>query len=102
MIEELLNSTINQKIIMNNQEKEKFVNLLNNSLNSIQTIEENYEKELNNNVDSYLYEPSLRKKHFDNSLLFYNSLSLIMLAMLTGGLIGVIFIMFFSFKSEDK
>ena len=43
-----------------------------------------------------------KAKHYDNSLTFYNSLSLIMLSLLAGGLVGVIFILYYSFKSSDK
>jgi len=43
-----------------------------------------------------------RTKQYDNSMMFYNSLSLIMLSMLTGGLIGVILIIYFSFKTDDN
>jgi hypothetical protein len=47
----------------------------------------------------------IRKKKKDrdgeSALMFYNSLSLIMLAMIAGGLVGVIFILYFSFKKED-
>lgn len=37
----------------------------------------------------------------DNAFIFYNSLSLIMLSMLAGGVVGVIFILYFSFKTEN-
>ena len=37
----------------------------------------------------------------DNILMFYNSLSLIMLSLLAGGVVGVIFILYFSFKTEN-
>ena len=42
-----------------------------------------------------------KKKENENALMFYNSLSLIMLAMLAGGLVGVIFILYFSFRKEE-
>lgn len=42
-----------------------------------------------------------REKEDDNSFMFYNSLSLIMLSMLAGGLVGVIFILYFSFKKDN-
>lgn len=43
-----------------------------------------------------------KSKHYDNSLVFYNSLSLIMLSLLAGGLVGIIFIIFLSFKNPEK
>jgi hypothetical protein len=42
-----------------------------------------------------------REKEDDNSLVFYNTLSLVMLSMLAGGLVGVLFILYFSFKKEN-
>lgn len=42
-----------------------------------------------------------REREDDNSFMFYNSLSLIMLSMLAGGLVGVIFILYFSFKKDN-
>lgn len=42
------------------------------------------------------------KKKYESSLLFYNSLSLIMLAMLAGGLVGIIFILYFSFHNNQE
>jgi len=46
-----------------------------------------------------------RKKKYsedDNVFMFYNSLSLIMLSMLGGGVVGVIFILYFSFKHDNS
>jgi len=43
-----------------------------------------------------------RNKQYDSSMMFYNSLSLIMLSMLTGGLIGVVLIIYYSVKTEDN
>lgn len=42
-----------------------------------------------------------RNKQYNKSMIFYNSLSLIMLSMLTGGLIGVVLIVYYSLKPED-
>lgn len=57
-----------------------------------------------------LFEDFLKIKNFekkkiledDNVFNFYNSLSYIMLSMLGGGVIGVIFILFFSFKNDHS
>ena len=43
-----------------------------------------------------------KEKKYENSLNFYNTLSLVMLAILTGGLVGVIFILYSSSKSEEE
>jgi hypothetical protein len=43
-----------------------------------------------------------RKPVDDNRFNFYNSISLIMLGLLAGGLVGVVFILYFSFKNQDK
>jgi hypothetical protein len=43
-----------------------------------------------------------KDKDGENALMFYNSLSLIMLAMIAGGLVGVIFILYFSSKKDDN
>jgi len=76
--------------------------LINNSLNIAEGLEENYQKELSEAEDPLKNLKEKKQKQFDNSILFYNSLSLIMLAMLTGGLIGIIFILFFTFRTDDK
>jgi len=48
--------------------------------------------------------PTRKKKYIedDNVFMFYNSLSLIMLSMLGGGVVGVIFILYFSFKHDTS
>ena len=62
-----------------------------------------------NKKDEILFEDFLKIKNpkkkklieDDNVFMFYNSLSLIMLSMLGGGVIGVIFILYFSFKHDN-
>lgn len=71
------------------------------------TISENIKNNTKNIVSSGFYDflvknSKKRNKQYDNSMMFYNSLSLIMLSMLTGGLIGVILIIYYSFKSDDS
>ena len=73
-----------------------------------------YEKAIDSNIknitefikDAQQISKHMKKKSkrnfVDNSLMFYNSLSLVMLSMLAGGLVGVVFILYFSFKKEDK
>jgi len=41
-----------------------------------------------------------RNKQYEDSLVYYNSISMVILSMLTGGIIGVIIIIYFSFKSN--
>jgi sugar-specific transcriptional regulator TrmB len=62
-------------------------------------------KEFQDNVKHPNKNKNLKKKRKEDdtaALNFYNSLSLIMLSLLVGGLVGVIFILYFSFKSDDK
>lgn len=40
-------------------------------------------------------------KEYENSLLFYNSISLVLLSMLTGGIVGVVIIIYISFKHDN-
>jgi hypothetical protein len=60
-----------------------------------------------NSTNSFPFRTKSRdKKHkkkikYDNSLNFYNSLSLVMLAILSGGLVGVVFILYASSKNAD-
>lgn len=42
-----------------------------------------------------------RNKQYENSLIYYNSISLLMLSMLTGGIIGVIIIIYLSFTTDN-
>ncbi len=43
---------------------------------------------------------SVKEIEDENNFLFYNSLSLIMLSMLAGGLVGVVFILYFTFRKD--
>lgn len=71
---------------------------------SIGKIEE-YQK---NFIDSFVDFQDIYKKknlkqtkeNYQNNLLFYNSMSLIMLCLLAGGLVGVIFILYISFNAS--
>ena len=49
-------------------------------------------------------EPKTLYKFFhqeSSSMIFYNSLSMVMLSMLTGGLIGLVFILYFTSDNKD-
>lgn len=55
--------------------------------------------------EEFIKKKNQRKKKYgedDNVFMFYNSLSLIMLSMLGGGVVGVIFILYFSFKDDNS
>lgn len=43
-----------------------------------------------------------RNKQYQNSLNVYNTISLLMLSMLTGGIIGVMIIIYLSLKNEEN
>jgi hypothetical protein len=108
-----------------NKEDEQGKRLLNDVyfgeyLDLIEEIENNLElKENNKNLDSenkdktknlissefykFLVKNSRkRNKQYDNSMIFYNFLSLMMLSILTGGLIGIIFMIYYYFKLYDE
>lgn len=73
------------------------------------SMAKNGNKNINKKDEKKLFEEFLKlknpkkKKYMgdDNVFMFYNSLSLIMLSMLGGGVVGVIFILYFSFKSDN-
>lgn len=99
---------LNQNIVQaldNNKEMQELAVISNNLKKSIAEIKD-FHKSFNENFNDFeevFSEKNLHetKKKYESSLLFYNSLSLIMLAMLAGGLVGVIFILYFSFHSKD-
>jgi len=76
--------------------------LIKDSLNTLQEIKFDHKAKIEKQIETITIFENKKKIQFDNSLLFYNSLSLIMLAMLTGGLIGVVYILFFTFRNDDK
>lgn len=55
------------------------------------------------NIEEFLNIKSEKRKYLEdhNVFMFYNSLSLVMLSMLGGGVIGIIFILYFSYKDEN-
>jgi len=61
----------------------------------------NFSEELN--IEEFLNVKSEKKRYLEehNVFMFYNSLSLIMLSMLGGGVIGIIFILYFSYIDEN-
>lgn len=54
-------------------------------------------------IEEFFDIKSEKKKYLEehNVFMFYNSLSLVMLSMLGGGVIGIIFILYFSYKDEN-
>jgi hypothetical protein len=92
------------------QEDENVKTLVQNIDDSIVSLK-NFHSSLDKKIKDFeenlkhpnTFKKNLRKKKKDDEALnFYNSLSLIMLSLLAGGLVGVIFILYFSFRSEDK
>lgn len=90
----------------NHKEMQELATISSNLKKSIANIQD-FHKSFNDNFNDFeevFAEKNLQdtKKKYESSLLFYNSLSLVMLAMLAGGLVGVIFILYFSFHNEVK
>jgi len=54
-------------------------------------------------IDEFLSVKSDKRQYLEdnNVFVFYNSLSLVMLSMLGGGVLGLLFILFFSYKDEN-
>jgi hypothetical protein len=77
-------------------------NVIDKSVNLLDRFSDNVENKIEILEENINFK-KLKKhaKNFDNSLEFYNSLSLIMLFFLSGGLIGVLFILYYSFKNSD-
>jgi len=73
---------------------------------SIKKIENYHQKFLDefNSFEVNYKKKNLRevRNDYKNSMIFYNSLSLIMLALLSGGLVGIMLILFFSFTKNSK
>jgi len=76
-----------------NEENKNLTNKKNNNTKNI----------ISNEFYKFLVKNSKKRNmQYDNSMMFYNSLSLIMLSMLTGGLIGVVLIIYYSLKADDQ
>lgn len=100
------NKVSNKHIAVKDKNFENSENVENNlSANNLSKITET------NIKDEVLFEEFLKKKgnwrkkkyleEDNNAFMFYNSLSLIMLSMLGGGVVGVIFILYFTFKNDS-
>ena len=77
--------------------KEKNIFLTNNSnkkIDSKNVFSSEFYKFLKNSSKK-------RSKQYDKSMIFYNSLSLIMLSILTGGLLGLVLIIYYYLKPEE-
>jgi len=76
-----------------NEENKNLTNKKNNNTKNI----------ISNEFYKFLVKNSKKRNmQYDTSMMFYNSLSLIMLSMLTGGLIGVVLIIYYSLKADDQ
>ena len=77
----------------------------NSSINQFHSIHKNFEK-IYGNFDEFIKKDYnimkfFRNKRKKNTMIFYNSLSMVMLSMLTGGLIGLVFILYFTSDNKD-
>lgn len=79
-----------------------------NSLIDLDKFQSEFNEEGNDfmddlNIEEFLNIKSDKRKYLEehNVFMFYNSLSLVMLSMLGGGVIGIIFILYFSYKDEN-
>lgn len=84
------------------KELKKITDQVNTSIANLQ----NYHKTFI--IDFQDFEDTLKKKNlkkvknrYQKNVLFYNSISLVMLCLLSGGLVGVIFILYYSFSTKD-
>jgi hypothetical protein len=85
---------------LNRKEKEKENNEINKLENTENLMMDYFEKIY---IDEILNIKSNRRQYLEdnNVFVFYNSLSLVMLSMLGGGVLGLLFILFFSYKDEN-
>ena len=60
--------------------------------------EKNMINRFNNLTEKHL---KICSEVYDNSVIYFNGISIILLFMLTGGIIGIFFEIYMSFKSED-
>jgi hypothetical protein len=111
------NHKSNENKVLNKENKEENTNLksddkkiikklkdeVNYSIKNIESHHKNFLENFNEfeTVSIDLNKENIKKK-FEKNLLFYNSISLIMLALLAGGLVGIIFILYFSFGSGSE
>merc|ERR1711957_262701 len=113
----------NDDLIVRLKDLEKIVtqNLLKNSSNKNTYTNRNLMKKENGNnkadesenlvmdffqniyINEFLSVTSDKRQYLEdhNVFVFYNSLSLVMLSMLGGGVLGMLFILFFSYKDEN-
>jgi hypothetical protein len=89
-----------------NVEVKALVNNIDDSIANIRHFHNTLDKKLKafeDELKSDMRNKNLKKrKADDNTINFYNSLSLIMLSLLAGGLVGIVFILFFSFRCDEK
>ena len=110
------NSTGNLKVnsISNSTNNSLILNLtlstkLHNAINSLHEVNktisskiEGFEKFFFADLKRIKNLSKNKKRNYDNGMLFYNSISLVMLSMLAGGLVGVVFILYFTFKKDES
>lgn len=91
--------TINNLRNYHDSLEEHIKNFEGNTLHTqnIQMIEPNTQ----NLTQNEIYKIKQHRKT-ENKFMFYNSLSLIMLSMIAGGLVGIVFVLYFSFKKDEN
>lgn len=89
-----IESQLNEIKILSDQANASIVNIQNFHKTFISQFEE---------IEDVLKKKNLRKvkSKYEKNVLIYNSVSLVMLCMLSGGLVGVIFILYYSFSAKD-
>ena len=103
---------LNSKLSTKNSDANRVANLADSEESETNLSSKDLNKITEANIkDEVLFEEFLKqkgnwrkKKYLDednNAFMFYNSLSLIMLSMLGGGVVGVIFILYFTFKHDN-
>ena len=91
------------------KKSEQLLDKLNNAINSLHEVNktisskiEGFEKFFFADLKRIKNLSKNKKRNYDNGIIFYNSISLVMLSMLAGGLVGVVFILYFTFKKDES
>lgn len=105
-VDNIINESINKDQDTSIQFQFKEIKLLadqaNRSIINIQNYHQTFISEFEE-FEELLKKKNLKKvkSTYQKNVLIYNSISLLMLCLLSGGLVGVIFILYYSFKSKE-
>ena len=84
---------------------QELIGSLNTSIHQFTSIHKNFERTYGNFEDfikkDYDIMKFFKNRRKMNTMVFYNSLSMVMLSMVTGGLIGLVFILYFTSDNKD-